>query len=70
MIPKNNRFYISEWFDKKKEFKDGDVVVFDMPPFCSGDYSAKVYIDNDGDPYIKRSLNFYDGCRDLYITKK
>lgn len=68
MIPKNNRIYIKQWFNDNQNFKQGDVVQFDMPPFCSGDYSAKVFIDNDGDPYIDKNNNWYDGCRDLYLV--
>lgn len=67
MIPKNNRVYIREWFNKDQEFKDGDILEFEMPPFCSGDYKARIYIDNDGDPYIDKLDNYYEGCRDLFV---
>jgi len=67
MIPKNNRVYIDDWFDDKVELKEGDTVIFEMPPFCSGDYKAKVFVDNDGDSYIDKKENYYKGCRDFYI---
>ena len=69
MIPKNERIYIKEWFNNDQNFKEGDVIEFEMPSFCSGDYEAKIYIDNDGDPYIDKSDNYYNGCRDLYVRE-
>ena len=69
MIPKNDRIYIKEWFNNDQNFKEGDVIEFEMPSFCSGDYEAKIYIDNDGDPYIDKSDNYYNGCRDLYVRE-
>ena len=66
---KNNRVYINEWFDTQ-EYKEGDKIYFEMPGFCSGDYEATVYIDNDGDPYIDKKYDFSKGCRDYeYIPK-
>lgn len=70
MIDKNNRFYIKKLFKKGQKFNDGDILVFDMPPFCSGDYSTVIHLDNDGDPYIDKSESYYEGCRDYYIRKQ
>ncbi len=69
MIEKNNRVYIRDWFDKEQQFKEGDILEFEMPSFCSGDYNTEIHLDNDGDPYIKKSESYYDGCRDIYIVK-
>lgn len=44
---------------------EGDVIEFEMPPFCSGDYKATVYKDKQG-LYIKKSENFFKGCRDFF----
>lgn len=66
-IKKNKRIYINEWFQRDQIYKEGDTLVFEMPPFCSGDYSAKIYLDNDGDPYIKRKDNYMNGCRTYWI---
>ena len=69
MISKNNRVYIREWFNKNQEFKDGDILEFEMPSFCTGDYEAIIYIDSDGDPYIYKSNDYYKGCRDLFVRQ-
>lgn len=57
--------------DKKflKEAKEGDIIDFDMPPFCSGDYTAKIYKDNNG-LYIKKEDNYLSGCRDYVLINK
>jgi len=57
----------------KDEYKDldveeGDSIVFDMPSFCSGDYSAEVMKDEHG-LYIKKSDNYLKGCRDFFVYK-
>ena len=69
MIPKEDRIYVKKWFYDPKTLYSGDVLVFEMPSFCSGDYSAQVFFDEDGDPYIHKDYNFYDGCRNFYIMK-
>jgi hypothetical protein len=65
-IDKNNRFYI----ETDQKLNEGDIIEFEMPPFCSGDYQAEVYIDNDGDPYIDKNDNYFEGCRDFSIIKR
>lgn len=70
MISKNNRTYISDWFQPEQKYNEGDTLLFEMPPFCSGDYTAKIYLDTDGDPYIEKSKDFYKGCRDYFIQQK
>ena len=54
-IPKNDRFYISDWYGDSETPKEDDIVDFEMPSFCSGDYSAKVYINGNGELYIKKN---------------
>lgn len=51
-----------------REIEVGDKVVFIMPPFCSGDYIAEVFADKHG-MFIYEDDNFFDGCRDFFITK-
>lgn len=51
------------------DVKEGDVIVFEMPPFCSGDYEAVVMKDNRG-LYIHKDNNHFDGCRDYEIRRK
>jgi hypothetical protein len=68
-IKKSERTYIREWFSEEQEFTKEDTLVFDMPPFCSGDYSAKIYLDNDGDPYIDEDEDYSDGCREMFVVK-
>lgn len=70
MINKNDRVYINDWFNSDQKLKEGDVIDFEMPPFCSGEYSAKIFIDNDGDPFIKKSDDYSEGCRDYELIKK
>lgn len=36
MIDKNNRVYINGWFESNQKIKEGDVIEFEMPSFCSG----------------------------------
>ena len=67
---KEDRVYIKNWFDDSQTINEGDILVFEMPPFCSGDYSARIFVDECGEPYINQDHNFYDGCRDFYIDGK
>ena len=38
-----------------------------MPPFCSGEYLAKVRKDPDYGFYINKDRNFFKGCRDWEV---
>lgn len=67
---KNDKFYIKDWFAKNQKYNNGDIIVFEMPSFCSGDYTAEVHIDSDGDPYIDESDNSYKGCLTYYYISK
>lgn len=69
MIEKNKRIYIKEYFNDGQQFKEGDIIDFDMPSFVTGEFEAHVYIDTDGDAYIKKSENYFDTCRDYEIRK-
>ena len=70
MIDKDKRCYIGNWFTDIQEFNEGDVLDFEMPPFCSGDYSTPIYLDTDGDPYIHKDEEYFKGCRNYYIIPK
>ncbi len=50
----------------RKKFKAGKVIFFEMPPFCSGDYTAKIYKDELG-LYINKEDNYFKGCRNFTI---
>lgn len=65
-----DRTYIGHWFDEGEEPKEGDTIVYEMPPFCSGDYTAEVHADEDGDLYIDKSDNWYKGCRDFFVVSR
>jgi hypothetical protein len=67
IIDKNRRVYIREYFKNSQSFNDGDIIEFEMPPMCSGDYSAVVYLDSDGDPYVDNMDSFFKSCRDYVI---
>ena len=58
---------VAKDFDLK--FQEGDEIVFEMPPFCSGDYKATVMIDPDFGPYIDKENNYFEGCRDFEIFR-
>jgi hypothetical protein len=49
--------------------KEGDTIIFDMPPFCSGDYDAKILKDSNG-LYIMHKDNFFKGCRNYFKKRK
>jgi len=49
-----------------KKFKEGQTIIFEMPSFCSGDYEAKIYKDENG-LYINKENNFFKSCRDFEI---
>ncbi len=69
MIHKNERVYIDDWFDSDQEFGEGDKIVFEMPSFCSGDYIAEIFVDNDGDHFIKKEDDFSGVCRTYWIER-
>lgn len=50
-------------------FNEGDKIIFEMPSFCSGDYSATVLKDENG-LFIPKSDNFFKGCRTFEIIPK
>lgn len=51
------------------KFQEGDTIIFEMPPFCSGDFTAKVYRDPDFGLYIDKKNNYFKGCRDFYVRR-
>lgn len=63
-----NKVYLHDLY-LQTEFKEGDTIYFEMPPFCSGEYEAKVYKDARG-LYINKKDNFFEGCRNYRINKK
>jgi len=58
---------VSEDFQLK--FKAGDVIEFEMPSFCSGDYEAVVKKDKDFGLYIDEDNNHFEGCRDFRVLR-
>jgi len=64
-----NKYYLVNHIVKYgiKDLKEGDIIDFEMPSFCSGDYSAKVEKDDLG-LYSTDEL-YFDGCRDFSIRK-
>jgi hypothetical protein len=55
--------------DFKFKFEEGDQIVFEMPPFCSGDYGAIVKKDPAYGLYIEDEDNYFEGCRDFYVYR-
>ena len=66
MAHKNAYSLINEDF----EFQEGDIIIFEMPPFCSGDYKAVVRRDKDFGLYIDQEDNYFKGCRDFKIIRR
>jgi hypothetical protein len=50
-------------------FQEGDQIVFEMPPFCSGDYAAIVKKDPDFGLFIESEDNYFEGCRDFEVMR-
>lgn len=51
------------------EFEEGDEIIFEMPSFCSGDYTAIVHHDPKFGLYIQNKNNYFEGCRDFYVIR-
>lgn len=49
------RNYINEQNVKELNIKEGDILYYDMPPFCSGNYSSKVFSDENGKLFVTES---------------
>lgn len=54
-----------KYLDNNK-FKEGDIIYFDMPPMCSGEYSSKVKKDNIG---LFVEEEFFDSCYGYRLNK-
>ena len=54
--------------DFEFSFQEGDLIIFEMPSFCSGDYQAVVHVDTSG-PYIDNENNYFEGCRDFEVKR-
>lgn len=50
-------------------FREDDVIMFEMPSFCSGDYKAVVKADKDFGLYIDDDDNYFEGCRNFIVTR-
>jgi hypothetical protein len=51
------------------KFEEGDQIIFEMPPFCSGEYGAIVKKDEKFGLYIDDDDNYFEGCRDFYVMR-
>jgi len=60
---------LSQQYNGLDKLKEGDIIQFEMPPFCSGDYEAVVKRDASG-LYIEHDDNYFNGARDINIKKK
>lgn len=59
--------YIVDLFDLKKQpVEEGDIIRFEMPPFCSGEYLEEIK-SNQGQLYIEK---FWEHCRDFSLIRK
>jgi hypothetical protein len=69
---KNDRYYIDDLLEAagEGEVEPGDQIVFEMPSFCSGDYIAIVYLDETNYPYILKTKNYFEGCRDWSVKRQ
>lgn len=48
---------------KHHKFREGDIIRYEMPSFCSGEYLAKVFKDPDYGFYIDKEDDYFKGCR-------
>ncbi len=55
--------------DFQISFKTDDVIEFEMPSFCSGEYQAVVKHDADFGLYIDEEQNYFEGCRDFIVLR-
>ena len=71
-VDRNSRWYIDAMLERAKlpDPCPGDEMVFEMPSFCSGDYSAPIYFDEFGIPYIRKEDSYLSGCRSWSIRRK
>jgi hypothetical protein len=51
------------------DMEEGDTIEFEMPSFCSGDYSAKIYKDSKFGLFIFKEDDYLSVCRDFKIIK-
>ena len=58
---------VSKDFDLK--FEEGDVIEYEMPSFCSGEYRAVVEKDEDFGLCINAEDNYFEGCRDFIVLR-
>lgn len=58
---------VSADFDLK--FEEGDVIEFEMPSFCSGEYQAVVKKDEEYGLYIEDGEEYFEACRDFTVTR-
>jgi hypothetical protein len=55
--------------DFEFNFQEGDQIIFEMPPFCSGEYGAVVKKDEKFGLYIDDDDNYFEGCRDFEVHR-
>jgi hypothetical protein len=51
------------------DFQEGDVIEFEMPSFCTGDYKAVVKKDPFFGFYINKKDARFEGCRDFEVYR-
>lgn len=63
------KYYLSSVFKPKiiEKLNKGDILVLEMPPFCSGDYRLIVKEDGGG-KYVTEG--WIKGCRDFTAYRK
>lgn len=63
-----SKSYITEYIKYLPDIKENDIIYYDMPSFCSGEYCAKVYKDEYG-LYILKKNNFFNSAYDFRLNK-
>ena len=51
------------------DFEEGDIIEFEMPSFCSGDYKAVVKSHPKYGLYVDRKDSHFEGCRDFTVKR-
>lgn len=62
------KYYIVN--EEVKNVEKGDIIRFNMPPFCSGEYLALVEEDEKGLYIDKKNQGYFEGSRgDVQVIK-
>lgn len=66
IIDLNDRYYIDYLLTEKEKQEEIAYLLFEMPPFVSGEFKSQVYVDPGGERYISSEhKRWVKSCRDF-----